>query len=184
MIIGLTGTLASGKDEFSRYLKQKGFEAYSLSDMIRDEAKQRGLELTRENLQKLGNELRRKRGFSALADMVLGKLRPGKNYVISSIRNPSEVEALRNSGSFTMVFVDAPIMQRFNRVISRARAGEQSLTFEQFRAQEEKEMASDDPSSQQLLRCRQMSDFELMNDSTIAEFHAKIEKIIGSLNKQ
>ena len=58
MIIGLTGANASGKGEAAGYLKSKGFAYYSLSDILREEAKLRGIEPSRENLIKLGNELR------------------------------------------------------------------------------------------------------------------------------
>jgi len=58
MIIGLTGTMASGKDAVADILKKKGFICLSLSDEVREEAKNRQIELTRENLQILGDEKR------------------------------------------------------------------------------------------------------------------------------
>ena len=60
MIIGLTGKNAAGKGEVAEYLKKKGFVYYSLSDVIREEATEKGLEHSRENLINLGNELRKK----------------------------------------------------------------------------------------------------------------------------
>ena len=67
MIIGLTGKNAAGKGEVAEYLKKKGFSYFSLSDILRDEAKKRNLEPTRENLIPLGNELREKFGPNFLA---------------------------------------------------------------------------------------------------------------------
>ncbi len=55
MIIGLTGANASGKGEAASYLKSKGFEYYSLSDILREEAKRKKIEPLRENLIKRGN---------------------------------------------------------------------------------------------------------------------------------
>ena len=66
MIIGVTGFLASGKGVFSNILKQKGFIVYSCSDEIREECKKRNIELTRDNLQKIGNDLRVKYGSNIL----------------------------------------------------------------------------------------------------------------------
>ena len=71
MIIGLTGANASGKGEAASYLKSKSFEYYSLSDILREKAGARKIEPSRENLIKLGNELREKNGSSVLADAVL-----------------------------------------------------------------------------------------------------------------
>ena len=48
MIIGLTGPNAAGKGEVARYLERRGFHYFSLSDEIRDEVRQRGLEISRE----------------------------------------------------------------------------------------------------------------------------------------
>ena len=67
MIIGLTGKNAAGKGEIANYLKTKGFVYYSLSDVIREEATKRGLEHTRDNLIRLGTEMRETHGNSILA---------------------------------------------------------------------------------------------------------------------
>ncbi|MCX5687163.1 MAG: AAA family ATPase, partial [Candidatus Omnitrophica bacterium] len=75
MIIGLTGANASGKGEVASYLKSKSFEYYSLSDILREEAKARGIESSRENLIRLGNELRERNGPSVLADFVIKKIK-------------------------------------------------------------------------------------------------------------
>lgn len=66
MIIGLTGKNASGKGEAANYLKTKGFAYYSLSDALREEATARNIEHTRENLIRLGNQLRKEFGADYL----------------------------------------------------------------------------------------------------------------------
>ena len=50
-----------------------------------------------------------------------------------------EVKALKNAGG-TLLFVDAPIELRYERVKSRLRDNETELTLDEFRANEEKEM--------------------------------------------
>ena len=57
MILGLTGKNASGKGEVAEYLKTKGFVYYSLSDALRKESTKLGLDHSRNNLIKLGNEI-------------------------------------------------------------------------------------------------------------------------------
>ena len=93
MLIGLTGRNAAGKGEVAKHLQAIGFQYYSLSDVIRDEIRDRRLEPTRENLIQTGNELRQKFGPSVLADRILERIDDDKNYVIDSIRNPAEVLA-------------------------------------------------------------------------------------------
>jgi dephospho-CoA kinase len=100
IIIGLTGRNAGGKTTAGDALKAKGFYYLSLSDVIRQEAKKRGLSEVRENLIALGNELRERHGPGALAELTVAGMQSDKNYVVDSIRHPAEVAALRKAGSF------------------------------------------------------------------------------------
>ena len=121
MLIGLTGRNAAGKGEVARYLAKKSFYYYSLSDVIRDEIRSRGLPLTRECLILIGNELRQRYGAQVLAERVLAKIEDDKHYIIDSIRNPSEVNAFRAAKHFRLIRVEAPLEVRFQRILSRRR---------------------------------------------------------------
>ena len=46
MILGITGTIRSGKDTAANYLVSKGFTHYSLSDYIRKVVREQGLDQT------------------------------------------------------------------------------------------------------------------------------------------
>ena len=96
MIFGITGYYGSGKDSVARYSESKGFIHYSLSDEIRFELKEREIEITRDNLIKLGNELRAEIGPNVLANKIIKRLEPNQNYIITSIRNPHEAMELKN----------------------------------------------------------------------------------------
>lgn len=48
MIIGITGTFAAGKDTVADYLKEKGFEHFSLGEELTDIANERGLAVSRD----------------------------------------------------------------------------------------------------------------------------------------
>ena len=106
MLIGLTGRNAAGKGEVAKYLQTKSFYYYSLSDAIRDEVRARKLQVSREVLIQVGNELRQRFGPSILADRIVELTQPDRNYVIDSIRNPREVEALRSGKNFKLVLVN------------------------------------------------------------------------------
>lgn len=181
MIIGLTGPNASGKGEAALYIKSKGFRYYSLSDMLREEGKKRGIEPTRENLIKLGNTLRRENGPAVLALLAIEKLSKKENYVVDSIRNPAEIGALRKLTGFMLMGIDAPIELRFERGLKRKRAGD-AETPKDFKEKEEKEN-KDASENQQLKRCLSMADIVITNDSTIEEFHRKIDEAIEKNKK-
>src|SRR3954467_4454716 len=121
MLIGLTGRNASGKGEVARYLEKKSFYYYSLSDVIRDEIRSRGLDPTRELLITIGNELRQKHGANILAERILARIEDDRHYVIDSIRNPAEVEAFRAAKHFKLIRIEAPPDVRFQRIVKRHR---------------------------------------------------------------
>jgi dCMP deaminase len=182
MVIGLTGRNASGKGEVAKYLEKKSFYYYSLSDVIRDEVRKRGQSLTRETLINTGNELREKGGPAALAQRILTKIEEDKNYVVDSIRNPAEVEALRSAKNFKLVFVDAPIRLRFERLQTRGREGDPTA-FEHFVELENREMEGDE-NSQNLRKVADMADYTIFNDGTLEKLYEQVDTIFQQTVKQ
>lgn len=182
MFIGFTGPNASGKGEAIKYLVEKyKFISTSLSDIIRSEAKTRNLEPIRENLIAIGNELRQKEGPAVLAKRAIQKIKNMPQAVIDSIRNPFEIEELRNNlKNFKLIAITADIKIRFERAKKRGRIGD-GTTFEEFQKQEEKELKGDE-NSQQLLKCMEMADFTIDNSGEIQELYKQLDKILQQLN--
>lgn len=181
MVIGLTGPNASGKGEVANYIKSKGFIYHSLSDILREEAKKQGIEPLRENLIKLGNDLRRKNGPSFLADRLISRLSKKENYVVDSIRNPAEVEVLREINNFILIGIDAPLEKRFERSLKRKRPGD-AETLKDFIEKEGKEN-NKNLENQQLKTCLQMADVTIVNDSSMEELYKKIDEILKENKK-
>ncbi len=184
MIIGVTGTFASGKDTVAEYLiREKGFAHYSLSDEIRYEADNRGMSCERENLRVIGNDLREKYGAGILAERVLAKINKhdsSSSIVVSAIRNPKEVEVFRGTGKFTLIATDAPVEVRYERISSRKREGEDKLSLEDFVAREKIEL-SGASHEQQSQRVFEMADYVIVNDGTLEEFYKKIDSLLKIL---
>ncbi len=136
-IIGLAGTFASGKDTIAHHLVDDfGYTHVSTGDMVRKVAQEKYGSIERPVLFKTATELRYESGAGAL---VLEALKEQRPTVISGIRTLGEAKALLEAGG-TLVFVDAPVEMRYERVQSRHRDKETELTLEQFIANEEKEM--------------------------------------------
>ncbi len=179
MIIGITGTIRSGKDTAANYLVSKGFTHYSLSDYIRKVVKERGLDQTdRTVLQTVANELRTINGPGYLAEKALESFLPKIDYVVSSIRNPSEIQVLRRNGGFTLISIDAPLEDRYKRALS---AGDKKFqTFEEFAASEQYEKSSN-PNGQQLHTCIDMADYHILNPGTGTDSLRQLEQKIDGL---
>ena len=181
MIIGVTGTDGSGKDTVGRLLFGKlGWPHYSLSDEIRDIARERGLDLSRETLANLANELRQKHGPSYLAERIVE--RAIGNFVVTSVRNPLECEPFRSTDRFLLIAVDAPIHIRYARTSGgRDRAGESGWTMADLRHHEETVEMAGGEFGQQLKKMLEIADIKIINDGTIAELEDKVDKIAAEV---
>jgi dCMP deaminase len=178
MILGLSGLNAAGKGEVIRFLEARSFYALSLSDVIRDLLKERGLEETRERMIETGNEIRDARGPGGLALALADRLLPDRNYAIDSIRHPAEVEVLReHTSNFRLLWVTAAEALRFDRMKQRARTGDPE-SVEELRRLEGLELGSAKPSAQQLLAVRDLADFSLENEGDLEALHRQIEDVL------
>ena len=183
MIIGLTGGYGSGKDSVADYLvNEKGLEKISLSDFLRRECTEEGIELTRENLIDKGNELRSKFGPWVLGKMARDSMDPSKDYVVVSIRNPYEVKELKKEKGFIMLYVTAPDELRYRRVNSRKRAGERYSSIEEFLEMESREMESSDADAQNLSGVADMANIVLDNRyHNLEQLYSVVDRIYDDL---
>jgi len=183
MIIGVAGRNGAGKGEFVDFLEARSFTALSLSDAIRRELASRGLEESRERMIETGQEMRRRAGPGALAQSLARELLPDRNYAIDSIRHPVEVEILRQHAEasghvFHLVWVDAKIDTRFERMVARGRSGDPTSVAE-LEALELRERGSDDPNAQQLDAVEAEADYRLANDESLEHFQEQIQAWVG-----
>jgi dephospho-CoA kinase len=73
LVIGISGTICSGKDVVASILKEQGFQLISLGEVVRSELKEKGMEITRKAQQDMGNSLRQEHGGQILAEKALKK---------------------------------------------------------------------------------------------------------------
>lgn len=180
MIIGISGTLGSGKDTVAKYIESKGFEHISTSDVLRDINKRMGLPLDRESLRKNVNALRQVYDAAFLVYEALKKAN-SNNVVLSGIRNPGEIDYLKSRKDSFVFFVDAPIEIRYQRVSSRKRDSEDLQSFEEFKKQEETE--KDGASTQVLNYCKEAADEIIINSGTVDQLEEKVDQILTKLEK-
>ncbi len=181
MLIGLTGKNGCGKGVVADFLRAMGYHYHSLSDVVREEIVTRGQKVTRDTLVVTANELRTTNGPSVLAERIMAKLDPEKNYIIDSVRNPFEVEALRRRKDFFLLMIDAEPKVRFERIKARARESDPQ-DYEAFVKLEATEAGSNDPNTQQLNRTCEMADAQVENNATIEELHEDIRHVLRALS--
>jgi dCMP deaminase len=178
MILGVSGPNAAGKGEAVAFLRARSFEVHSLSDVLREELERRGEQETRERMIALGRELREQGGPGVLAERIASKLHAERNHAVDSIRHPAEVEVLRQlHPSFRLIWIDAPLEQRFQRIRDRARSGDPE-TLDDLRRLEGAELGSADPAAQQLLAVRDLADERVENRSDLETLYSSLQAVL------
>lgn len=185
-VIGVVGPIASGKGVVISFLQKQGYEVLSLSDVVRERAKEWGLEMTRKNLQDVGDKLRKQFGNSILAEMVapqIAKNLPGlpagreRKFVIDAIRNPAEVAFLTKEFGAYIIGVTASARDRFERMKQRANSYDPT-TWEEFEKVEARDRGIGQQShGQQVEKCLEMADITIKNTGNLEELHRKIASI-------
>jgi len=185
MIIGLTGTKASGKGIVADILQAKDFVYTSTSDRVREEAVERGiLNYTIRDLQDIGNELRNRFGAGVLVKRSLELVGERKNIVIDGIRNVGEVQELRKQKDFILIGIDAPLEIRYKRLIERGRESDPK-TWEDFLAMDRRDKGIGELNiGQQVEACMNMADIKIYNEGTLKQLEEKIIEILSKFVKR
>lgn len=177
-IIGIGGTNGAGKDTFAEWMAEhRGWLFVSVSDILREELKRRGLSIERENLRRLSAEWRREKGGGILIDMAvaeyerLSQKNKFNGLVISSLRNPGEPDRVHEL-SGQVIWIDSDPRIRYERIMGRKRGTEDEKTFEQFLAEEQAEMKYEgDGATLNMTAVKDKADIYIQNDTkTLEEF--------------
>ena len=171
-------------------LMKREFKYISLSDIVREETKNKRLSPIRENFVKIGNNLRKKYGAGILGKRVRETIErnhpPKKNsncYVIDGIRNPGEIKELQRLNDFHLIGVFAPMETIINRILKRGRVGEKRASKPEIEKNLSREMGKGEKSSgQQISKCLNMADFLINNKGTIRELEQKLNHFFGLMN--
>jgi dephospho-CoA kinase len=137
-VIGLTGSIGAGKDVVSKYLVSNyGYTQITVGDVVREAIKDKGIEITRENIDAFSQEMRDKFGADYWIKQCVKKAKNYPKSVIDGVRLPSDNEAIKSEfGEDYILFkVDAEPMVRFQRLQSRGRS-DLPKDLAQFESQE------------------------------------------------
>ncbi len=183
VIIGITGTIGSGKGTIVDYLVNEwGFTHLSVRDYLLEIIAERGLTPNRDSMVLVANDLRAKHEPSYIVDELYKKATIlNKNCIIESIRTPGEVISLRKKENFSLFAVDADPKIRYDRITIRNSVTD-NIGFEEFLSNERREMTSTDPNHQNLQKCIEMADFVFDNNGSIVDLHAQIEMNMKKIN--
>ena len=183
MIIGFAGTFGSGKDTLADYLKTKYKLLHvSTGDIIREFAKEQYGSIERPVLFKMATYLRSNYGPAFLVERSIEKYNANtKLYdgvIVSGLRSIGEAKKIKELGGI-LVYIDAPIEVRYNRMIQRNRDNETQITLKDYKEREKKEMSSGVSDEDfNIKRIGEMADITLINNLPKEQFYEKAEKAL------
>ncbi len=176
IIIGTVGKIASGKGAITNHVLEK-YQAteYRFSDILRDILQRVHLDVVRENFASLSLGLRKYYGQDILAYALAQDIKNDDNkiIVVDGIRRIQDLKYLKEMQEFILVYVDADIKVRYERLIGRNEKQDDKMkTFEEFQNDHELETETS------IKELRNIADVTIDNNGTLEELNKQIDKII------
>jgi uncharacterized protein YprB with RNaseH-like and TPR domain/predicted nuclease with RNAse H fold/dephospho-CoA kinase len=118
-VIGLSGYIASGKTTAGRFLEKRGYAYARYSLVLKSMLETQGIQVDRNTLQVIGEEVYENPGQRWLCQQLLKRLPSEGNIVIDGLRHPEDhafwVETF--GPDFLHIYIDAPSQIRRHRYI-------------------------------------------------------------------
>jgi deoxycytidylate deaminase len=175
IFIGFTGSLGSGCTYIAEGIKNtlKDGRYYRLSDVLRDILKRQGINNpSTEQLQEEGNNLRKKKGVSILAQLCMEKIwkdsqakpcTPDTVILIDGIRNDGEIRCFRAFPHFYLISIHADENVRKKRLIE---IDKRIKTDKEFLTADARDREEDFYYGQQVQKCNYLADIIINNNET------------------
>jgi len=125
LVVGLAGMAGSGKSLVVSVAKENGYGVVVMGDVVREEARRRGLAPSPENLGKIMLELRQKEGDAVVAQRCISKIETAKEpkIIVDGIRSLNEAEEFKKHfPKFSIIALHSAPETRFKRLYHRNRS--------------------------------------------------------------
>lgn len=174
-IIAVTGMPGSGKEEFVKVAREEGIEVIRMGDVVREYVKDKGLELTDENIGKIANQEREKHGLGIWAERTLPKV-GGDMVLIDGIRGDAELKVFKKSfGEYiVLVGIHTSPKTRFERIKKRKRK-DATMDWHSFSERDSRELKWG------LGNAVAQSDHMIINEGTLEDFQKDAKNLLKRL---
>ncbi|MEM3837667.1 MAG: AAA family ATPase [Fervidicoccaceae archaeon] len=141
-VVLVAGMPGSGKSIVTSYLRKKGYKSFSMGDVVREIADERGVEKTQENMLRIAEEIRSKYGPAGVAALLIERIKDTEPpIVIDGVRSIHEIKYFgRVWNCIHVVALYSPPWLRFQRIRERNRPGD-PMKFEEFLQRDMKELS-------------------------------------------
>ena len=177
VVVAVAGMPGSGKGVFRNTVQTMGYPVVVMGDVVREEAKQRMLEPTPENLGKLMLNLRETDGPAAVAKRCIPKLEKATEQIVGvdGIRSLNEVkEFKKHFPNFVLVAIHASPKKRYDRLFRRRRSDDPQ-SWETFMERDLRELGVG------MGDVIAAADYMLVNEGTFDQLKTGIRNVIKEI---
>jgi len=171
-VIGFCGLPGSGKSTAIEAVVGLG-KVVTMGDVIRDEAKNRKVEPSGENLGIIAKELRKKGGPAIIAKKCIELIKnlDDEVIIVDGIRSFHEVNEFRREWKFPLIAIELSDQERIKRLYDRARSDD-TKSINEIRQRDQREIGFG------LKEVVNKADYKIQNDSTVEELKKKTRNIV------
>ncbi len=180
IVVGLAGMPGSGKSLVVETARELGYAIVVMGDVIREETKKLGLELTPQNVGKVMLQLRADGGVTVVAQKCIPKIesQESSKVLIDGLRSLHEVDAFKaHFAKFSIAAVHASPETRFTRLSYRRRSDD-SNGWQVFRDRDVREL------SVGLGNVIAMAEQMIVNEDSVSETKAKVAEALRRIEEK
>ncbi len=176
-VLAITGKPGSGKTTAINAIRDLGM-VITMGDVVRNEVRNRNLELSDNNIGKIAKILRKEKGLAVIAEKCIEVIKNKSADVIfvDGIRSTSEVNLFRKLWKFPIIAIVMDERVRFNRLLERARSDDPKILEELIeRDKRESQFGLDE--------VLQNADYIIHNNSTIDDLKRNVRNLVLNIIK-
>lgn len=182
MVIGIAGTIGSGKGAVVEHLTSRGFVHYSSSKLLGELVEKEGNPKTRNFLGPMATRLQQEYPGGVIEKNYHERYleeKPG-HAIFEAIHRQSEADFLRSVGGF-ILGIDADLDTRYKRTVRRNEGEKDRKSFEDFKemSRVEDEGGGNESWDNNIRAVIESADAVIQNDGMLEELHAQIDRILA-----
>jgi len=175
MILVTTGMPGSGKEEFLKICQSRGAQVVRMGDIVREKAKEFGLDPSDTSVGTLANEERKRYGMDIWAKRTIPFV-GGDFVVIDGTRGLGEIGAFKHAfgDSLKTVAIHTSAKTRFERLMARSRP-DQPATRAEFDQRDRRELEWG------LGEAIALADYVIVNESTLEDLERSVNALLDGV---
>ena len=174
-VVCVTGMPGCGKEELVKIAQERGLAIVRMGDVVREEARRRGVKFSDETVGGMAHEERVKHGFGVWAGRTVPHVKQ-ETTVIDGIRGREELEVFRREfgDRLVVVAIHASPRTRYARIRERGR-GDDIVSWEEFLRRDDRELGWG------LGEVIATADRMIVNEGSLEEMRARCREVLDAV---